>query len=140
MMRSYSSRVSPCATARSAVTFGADPTTSAAPAAARRSAAEDGSVLDQATQDGVEEQEPVGAAADAGLGRPLGMRHQADHGALLVADAGDVPEGAVGVGGRGDLAGLGAVPEDDLAALPHPLQRVAVHVVAPLSVRDRHLE
>ena len=57
---------------------------------------------------------PVGPAGELGLDRVLRVRHHAEHVAGLVADAGDVVEGAVGVGALGPLAGGVDVAHDDL--------------------------
>src|SRR3546814_11848704 len=45
----------------------------------------------------VEEGAPVGAA-EPGVGKALGMRHEAEHGLGLVVDAGDIAQRAVGIG------------------------------------------
>src|SRR5215471_6775026 len=68
------------------------------------------------------------------------MRHQADDGALFVADPGDVPDRAVRVGPRGHLARLRRIAEDDLLALPELAEEGRLDVVAPFAVGDRHLQ
>ena len=60
---------------------------------------EEGAVLDQAAEEGLEDQQPVGAAHRR-LGGPLRVRHQPEHRALSLTMPGDVVERAVGVGGR----------------------------------------
>src|SRR3546814_18540996 len=45
----------------------------------------------------VEEGAPVGAA-EPGVGKALGMRHEAEHGLGLVVDAGDIAQRAVEIG------------------------------------------
>src|SRR5439155_23264047 len=98
MIRSYSSRVNPWARARSGVTFGGggaggSARTTGTPSP-RASATQDRPVLDEATQQRVEQQEAV-RAPHAGLRGALRVGHQADHGPLLVAHAGDAPHRAV---------------------------------------------
>src|SRR5262245_34771060 len=115
MTRSYSSRVSPWATATSGVTFGSDPVTGIR--ASPTLAAEHCSVLDEASEERVEEEQAVGAAHGR-LRRALGMGHEPDDRALFVTDAGDVPDRAVRVGAGGDLSGFRRIAEDDLLALP----------------------
>jgi hypothetical protein len=59
----------------------------------------------------------------------LGVRHQADHVAALVGDAGDVAQRAVGV--AAEVAG------DDPALALEPVQRGLVGDVAALAVLER---
>src|SRR3546814_14111509 len=63
----------------------------------------------------VEEGAPVGAA-EPGVGKALGMRHEAEHGLGLVVDAGDIAQRAVGIGLWRHRAVLVAVAERALAA------------------------
>src|SRR5687768_1415625 len=116
MMRSYSSAVRPWATASSRVTLGSPQVTPPPIHAAPGLPLEEGAVLDQAAEERLEDQQPVGSAQRA-LGGSLGMRHQPQDVALFVDDPGDVVQRPVGVRLAGDLAVLGAVPEDDLVLL-----------------------
>src|SRR5262245_29243572 len=68
------------------------------------------------------------------------MRHEPDDGPLLVADASDVPHRAVRIRTGRHFARLRRVPEDDLVALLELAEEGGLHVVAPLSVGDGHLE
>ena len=91
-----------------------------------------------------EEDAAVGAAGEAGLDRVLGVRHEAEDVEVLVADAGDVVERAVGAGAAdraaAALAGLGAVggavAQHDLAVVAHAGQGVGVDPVVALVVLD----
>src|SRR5512145_1676296 len=111
MMRSYSSRVRPRSRARSGVAFGSAPVNPSP-----KSALQEAAVLDQAAEERLEDQHSVGAAHRA-LGGTLGVRHQAENGPLLVDDARDVLQGAVGICRSRHLAICRGVPEDDLVAL-----------------------
>src|SRR5512145_3411545 len=120
MMRSYSSAVRPWAWASSSVTLGSAAVTPPPPGChVRALPLEERAVFDEGAEDRMEDQGAVGAA-HRGLGGPLGVRHQAQHRALLVDDAGDVVERAVGVGFLGHAPILRAVPEDDLILRPQP--------------------
>src|SRR5262245_19548129 len=138
MMRSYSSAVRPWLRASSFVTLGSAPVTPS-PLHADDLSLEERAVLDEAAEEGVEDQEPVHAAHSL-LGRALGMGHQAQHGPFLVDEARDVLERAVGVGVLGETAVLLAVAEHDLALLAQAPQGGPIAVVLSLAVRDRHLE
>src|SRR5687767_1726919 len=101
MMRSYSSAVRPSSRARSRVAFGSAPVTQLPRRAGyARSALEEGAVLDEAAEERVEQREPI-RASHRRLRRTLGMRHEAEDVAVFAHDAGDVVDGAVGVGGVG---------------------------------------
>src|SRR6266571_9374974 len=97
MIRSYSSAVNPRPRARSSVTFGSAPVNPSP-----RLALEEGAVLDEAAEERVEDQQSVGAAHRR-LRGALRMWHESQHGPLLVDDARDVPDRAVGVRGLGHL-------------------------------------
>src|SRR5688500_17099824 len=75
-----------------------------------------------------EEPDPVGPGAGELLDGVLGVRHQADHVAALVGDAGDVVERPVGV----DLEVAG----DDLPLPLDPGERVGVRDEAALAVLE----
>src|SRR3546814_3965825 len=75
----------------------------------------------------VEEGAPVGAA-EPGVGKALGMRHEAEHGLGLVVDAGDIAQRAVGIGLWRHRAVLVAVAERDLAAVFQGREGVVVGV------------
>ena len=66
------------------------------------------------------------------------MRHQADDVPLVVADAGDVGEGAVRVGLRGRATGRVAVPEHDPLVVLETVDDVRFRVVVSLAVSDRN--
>src|SRR5262249_54026636 len=68
------------------------------------------------------------------------MRHEPDAGPLLVADSSDVPHRAVRLRTGRRFARLRRVAEVDRVALLELAEEGALHVVAPLSVGDRHLE
>ena len=81
-------------------------------------------------QERLEEHDAVGRAEQR-IARALGMRHQPDDVAALVADAGDVVEAAVRVV---DVA------HDDAVVGPQPLERRRVAHVVALEVIDRHAQ
>src|SRR4029453_7683562 len=144
MMRSYSSAVRPGLRGSFFVTLGAEPVPPPPPGTPSPRHADDlpleeRAVLDEAAEEGVEDQKPV-HPADGLLGRALGVGHQPQHGPLLVDKARDVCQRAVRIGVLGEPAVLLAVAEDDLALLAQAPERRAVAVVLPLAVRDRHLE
>src|SRR5712692_2337720 len=97
MMRSYSSAVRPCARARSSVTLGSAEVTPAPTLFSLDLALEEGTVLDKAAEERVEDLDSV-RAAHGGLGRALRMRHHSQHRALFVDDAGDIVHGPVRIG------------------------------------------
>src|SRR5262249_4438601 len=74
----------------------------------------DRAFLRQRANDGLEDDEAVGAA-ERGLARALGVRHHADHVTLLIADARDVVDRAVGIRTRRDVAVRLAISEYDAA-------------------------
>ena len=78
-------------------------------------------------QQAFEQPPPVGAAVRR-LDRPLGVRHQAEHVAGIVEDAGDPPRRAV------DLV---EVAERDPAFALEPVERRFVGLVIAVVVRDR---
>ena len=80
------------------------------------------------------------AEPSSGSAGPLGVRHEADDVALLVADAGDGAGAAVDVGRVVEAAVLRRVAEDDAALALEPLQLVVGKVEVPLAVGDRHRE
>src|SRR5262245_31615674 len=126
MMRSYSSAVSPRSRARSGVAFRSDPGNQTPALALPKT-----SVPDQAAEEGLEDEEAVGASHGA-LGGALRVRHEPQHIALLVDDTGDVLQGPVGVRRAGHLTFRGSVPEDDLVVLLQPGQRRRVAVILAL--------
>ena len=79
-------------------------------------------------------------AAHGQLARPLGMRHQADHVARLVAQAGDVGHRSVRVA-VGGLTPRGVdVAEQHLAVALEPRHHVRLGVVVAFAVRDRNAQ
>src|SRR3954470_22885798 len=73
---------------------------------------------------------PVGGGTGQLVDRVLGVRHEPEDVARLVADAGDVGERAVRVRAVG-------IPQDDLAGGLHPVELARWQVVAPGRVLDR---
>jgi len=70
----------------------------------------------------------------------FGMRHQAGHVALFIADAGDVLQRAVGVRSIGQVsAGVAVLPEDLIAHLEFR-ERFVVGEIAALAVGDGHAQ
>jgi len=85
-------------------------------------------------------EQPSVAAADESFDAPLGVRHETEHVALRVHDAGDVTRRTVRVGvGRDAPLGV-AVAEDNLIAGFELIEHVIVGVVAALAVRDGKLD
>src|SRR3954470_18020173 len=77
-----------------------------------------------------EQLQPVGRGAGQLVDRVLGVRHEPEDVARLVADAGDVGRRAVRVGAVG-------IAQDDLAGSLHPVELPGRQVVAPGRVLDR---
>ena len=81
----------------------------------------------------------VGAAEDRFAGA-FGVRHQADDVPRLVADAGDVVERSVRVGGVADRAGSVAVAEHDPSGRLQLVDHVGRGEVVAFAVGDRQLQ
>ena len=87
----------------------------------------------------LEDHQAVGAAEHR-LTRPLGVRHQADDVARLVAEAGDRRRRSVRIGRVADApVGVG-VAEDDLPVGLEPGDDVRLGEVVALAVGDRNAE
>src|SRR6185503_18107579 len=85
-------------------------------------------ILDETAEERMEDLQSVGAAHGR-LGRALGVRHEAEHGAFLVHDAGDVLHRAVGIRRPRDLAFGGRVAEHHLVVLAQRPERLRIRVV-----------
>src|SRR5215213_7918088 len=85
----------------------------------------------------LEQDQSVGAA-ERQLARALWMWHQADDVPLLVAETGDIRDGAVGIGLIGwNTVGTG-VAEDHLPVFLQAGDNLGGGVIVPLAMRDRH--
>ncbi len=93
----------------------------------------------QGVDDGVEDGEAVDAAHYL-FAAAFGVGHHAEDVALFVGDAGDVVEGAVGVGGGGGFACGVAVAEEDLSVGFEAVEGGGVGVVAAFAVGDGDAE
>src|SRR2546430_1271318 len=98
---------------------------------------EEAAIHDEASEQGLEQQED-GRAAHRRLRRPLGVRHEPEHSALRVHDAGEVLDGPVGICGPGHPPVRVGVAEDDLATIPERPERLRIRVVLALAMGDRH--
>src|SRR5262245_33977662 len=65
---------------------------------------------------------------------PFGVRHHAEYVALPVADARDVPNRSIRIGGRSYFPVLVAIPENDLAICFQLIQGLRVGIVASLAM------
>ena len=79
-------------------------------------------------------------AAEERFAGAFGMRHQAGHIALFIADAGDVQQRAVRIGAVGQVSVLVAVLPKDLVVDLELRQRFFVGKLAAFAVRDGHAE
>ncbi len=78
--------------------------------------------------------------AEEGFAGAFGMRHQAGHVALLIADARDVLQSAVGIRGvRQVSAGVAVLPQDLVVGLEFR-ERFFVGKIAAFAVGDRYAE
>src|SRR5258707_1260891 len=89
---------------------------------------------------GLDEILPAVVAAEERFASAFGMRHQAGHIALFIADAGDVLQRAVGIRGVGRVsAGVAVLPQNLVVGL-ELRERFFVGKVAAFAVRDGHAE
>ena len=79
-------------------------------------------------------------AAEQRFAGAFGMRHQAGHVALFIADAGDVQQRAVRIRGVGQVAVLVAVLPKDLVVGLELRERFFVGKIAAFAVSDGHAE
>src|SRR5262245_25302130 len=83
----------------------------------------------------LEDHEAIGAAEHR-LAGAFRMRHQANDIAGLIAETGNSRRGAIRVGLIADLAGLGAVAENDLAVRVEPGNHLGLSEVIAFAVSD----
>ncbi len=68
------------------------------------------------------------------------MGHEAEDVAAFGEDAGDVLQGAVGIGGGGDVAGGGAIAKGDAVVIAEVCEGGVIAEVVTFHVSDGHLE
>jgi hypothetical protein len=80
----------------------------------------------------------IGTEGD--LAEPFGVGHEPEDVALLVANPGDILQGAVGIGRFGRLAGLIAITDQDPPLVMEAPEPLGIDEVVPLAMRDGDLD